>query len=326
MRSTSFSVLAAVALMTAAGCAKAMPQTSAIATHTFQRAVFGAAAPDSAKGGIYASENRSSGAAVFGYPSNNRKNRGPICSEDSQPTYDLAVDGGGNLIVPNPSDTVTVFKGPGMCGQKLGTLQTTYYPVDATSSNAASGTIAVGIVLDGQSGDGSIALCTLKKGCYANLTDGTQMDFVAAVAMSKKGDCWASSAVPTALTYFKGCSATAQSATGYENSDAGGLDIDNNGNLVSISCSEVSCSTPVMNVYSGCNPKCKKIGGPFPLQGASWYGHLNATSTRFAAADYEYGQVDVYRYSPTTLTYLYSFNSGLNSGITGAAYNPRSRE
>jgi hypothetical protein len=152
------------------------------------------------------------------------------------------------------------------------------------------------------------------------------MDFVAAVAMSKKGDCWASSAVPTALTYFKDCSATAQSATGYENSDAGGLDIDNNGNLVSISCSEVSCSTPVLYVYSGCNPKCKKVGGPFPLQGASWYGHLNEDSTRFAAADYEYGQVDVYKYSPTTVTYLYSFNSGLNSDISGAAYNPRSKE
>jgi len=227
------------------GAPGAMPQTSAIATSTFQRTVFGVAAPDSAKGGIYASENQSSESDVFGYPSNNRKNRRPICSENSQPTYDLAVDDRGNLIVPNPSYAVTVFKGPGMCGPKLGTFQTMYYPVDAASSNAASGTIAVGIVLDGASGDGSIQLCTLKKGCYANLTDGTQMDFVAAVAMSKKGDCWASSAVPTALTYFKGCSATAQSATGYENSDAGGLDIDNKGNLVSISCSEVSCSTPV---------------------------------------------------------------------------------
>ncbi len=82
----------------------------------------------------------------------------------------------------------------------------------------------------------------------------------------------------------------------------------------------------MLNFYSGCKPKCKKVGGPFPLQGSSWYGHLNATSTRFAAADYEYGQVDVYKYNPTTLTYLYSFNSGLNSGITGAAYNPRSKE
>lgn len=329
-RALSFSV--AAALLAACGGSQspigapgAMPQREAVMDQPHQRALF-ASQVLALTSGIYVSENQSSESDVFGYPSNNRKNRGPICNENSQPTYDLAVDDSGDLIVPNPSDTVTVFKGPGMCGRKLGTLQTMYYPVDATSSNAATGTIAVGIVLDGQSGDGSIQLCTLKKGCYANLTDGPQMDFVTAVAMSKKGDCWAASAVPTALTYFKGCSATAQSATGYENSDAGGLDIDNNGNLVSISCSEISCSTPVLYVYSGCNPKCKKVGGPFPLQGASWYGHLNATNTRFAAADYQYGQVDVYKYSPRTLTYLYSFNSGLSSAITGAAYNPRSKE
>ena len=53
--------------------------------------------------GIYVSENQSSESDVFGYPTNNRKNRGPICSENSQPTYDLAVDDRGNLIVPNPS-------------------------------------------------------------------------------------------------------------------------------------------------------------------------------------------------------------------------------
>ena len=327
-----FSIGAAAAMLSGCGGSQppigapgAMPQSAAIIGQAHQQALL-ASQVLAFTSGIYVSENQSSESDVFGYPSNNRKNRGPICSENSQPTYDLAVDDRGNLIVPSPSYTVTVFKGPGMCGPKLGTFQTMYYPVDAASSNAASGTIAVGIVLDGASGDGSIQLCTLKKGCYANLTDGTQMDFVAAVAMSKKGDCWASSAVPTALTYFKDCSATAQSATGYENSDAGGLDIDNNGNLVSISCSEVSCSTPVLYVYSGCNPKCKKVGGPFPLQGASWYGHLNEDSTRFAAADYEYGQVDVYKYSPTTVTYLYSFNSGLNSDISGAAYNPRSKE
>ena len=245
---------------------------------------------------------------------------------DSQPTYDLAVDDSGNLIVPNPSDTVTVFKGPGMCGPKLERFKRCTFLSTRLALTLQVKLSRSAYVLDGQSGDGSIQLCTLKKGCYANLTDGMQMDFVAAVAMSKKGDCWASSAVPTALTYFKGCSTTARSATGYENSDAGGLDIDNNGNLVSISCSEISCSTPVLYVYSGCNPKCKKVGGPFPLQGSSWYGHLSATSTRFAAADYEYGQVDVYKYSPTALTYLYSFNTDLNSGITGAAYNPRSKE
>jgi hypothetical protein len=116
-------------------------------------------------------------------------------------------------------------------------------------------------------------------------------------------------------------------AKGYENTDGGGIDVDSHGNLVSISCSVVSCSTPQLYVYSGCRPKCKKIGGPFPLQGASQYGHLNEDSTRFAAADYEYGQVDVYKYTAASITYLYSFDDGLSAGgRMGAAYNPRSKE
>jgi hypothetical protein len=276
------------------------------------------------RSGIYVSQGQSSESVVLGYPSNDRKNRGPICTESVHSTYNLAVDGRGNLIVPNPDYTVTVFEGPRMCGRSLGTLQTLWTPVDASSSNAANGRIAVGIVTDGATGNGSIQVCTLKKGCYANLTDGTQIDFLVAVAMNKKGDCWASGVLPTTLIYFKGCSDAPQSATGYENSDAGGLDIDDQGHLLSISCSEDSCSTPELYVYSGCNPNCKKVGGPFSLRGASWYGHLNANSTRFAAADYEYGQVDVYKYEPTSLKYLYSFNNGLSTGIRGVAYSPGS--
>ena len=302
-----------------------MPQKAAILAQVQQRSLFDSQAPALARG-IYVSLNRSSGSGVFGYPSSNRKNRGPICSENAPPDYDVAVDGRGNLIVPSPG-SITIFKGPGMCGRKLGSFHTIWYadyPADATSTDAASGTIAVAVVQDDASGLGSIELCTLKNNCTTNLLAG---NFVFAVAMSKNGDCWASSADPTALTYFKGCSGHLQVATGYENTDGGGIDIDDHGNLVSISCSVVSCSAPALYVYSGCRPKCKKIGGPFPLQGASMYGHLNENGTRFAAADYEYGQVDVYTYTPTGITYLYSFNDGLApGGRMGAAYNPRSEE
>ena len=214
-----------------------------------------------------------------------------------------------------------------MCGPKVGSFNTRYgfdYPVDVTSPDAVNGTIAVGIEQIGGSGEGIIELCTLKGGCTTGLMGG--MDFLFAVAMNKKGDCWASSAQPTALTYFAGCSGFGRATTGYENSDAGGLDIDNDGNLVSISCSPVTCSTPVLYVYSGCNPTCKKIGGPFSLQGKSVYGHLNGNGTRFAAAD-ERGQIDVYKYTPTNLTYLYGFSNGLSaSRRIGVAYNPRSGE
>jgi hypothetical protein len=63
------------------------------------------------------------------------------------------------------------------------------------------------------------------------------------------------------------------------------------------------------------------------MQGASMYGHLNEDSSRFATADYQYGQIDIYKYAPMGITYTYSFDNGLSAGARmGAAYNPRSRE
>ena len=317
----------AAALLVACGGSQpsSMPQSAASVPQAHQHAA--GISTSTFTSGIYVSENLSHGSGVFGYPTNNRRNRGPICSVSAQPTYNVAVDNAGNLIVPNSDGTIAVFQGPDMCGPKLGSFNTRYgfdYPVDVTSPDAVNGTIAVGIEQIGGSGEGIIELCTLKGGCTTGLMGG--MDFLFAVAMNKKGDCWASSAQPTALTYFAGCSGFGRATTGYENSDAGGLDIDNNGNLVSISCSPVTCSTPVLYVYSGCNPTCKKIGGPFSLLGKSVYGHLNGNGTRFAAAD-ERGQIDVYKYAPTTLTYLYSFSNGLSaSRRIGVAYNPRSGE
>jgi hypothetical protein len=126
-----------------------------------------------------------------------------------------------------------------------------------------------------------------------------------------------------ALTYFKRCSGSGETATGFDNPASGGLDIDKDGHLVT-----VSYSTPAVYVYSGCRPACKLIGGPFPLKGTGFYGHLNMDSTSFVAADYQHGEIDVYRYTPTSLKYMYSFNNGLSqsSGVVGAAYNPSSKE
>jgi hypothetical protein len=288
--------------------------------------IYGGLAPDSARGGIYVSEHPASGPDVLGYPNSNRSNGPSICSENAKSAYDVAVDGTGNLIVPDSDYTITVFKGPNMCGPKLGafhTISNTDYPVDATSADAANGTIAVGIYQDAGSGVGSIELCTLKSNCTTNLVNGSHMNEVYAVAMNKKGDCWASSAQPTALTYFKRCSGSGQTATGYENQFTGGLDIDKLGNLVSLS--EASAQA---YVYSGCNPVCKLVGGPFPLKGAAIYGHLNQDSSRFATADYQLGQVDIYKYTPTAITFMYSFNNGVSLGanLVGVAYNPRSKE
>ena len=73
---------------------------------------------------------------------------------------------------------------------------------------------------------------------------------------------------------------------------------------------------------------CTLVGGPFALHGETFWGHLNQDSTAFATANYVAGEVDVYKYSPTALTFLYSFTKGLtpSDSVKGAAYNPRSKE
>ena len=157
------------------------------------------------------------------------------------------------------------------------------------------------------------------------------------IVMATNGDCWVYSYIEgielngdqTTLYYFKKCSGTGQLTTGSPNSgDAGGLDIDSQGNLVLVSSGSLN-GTPAIYVESGCNPTCALVGGPLPLQGAGYYGKLNRDSTEFAAADSQNGTIDVYGYSPTSLTYQYSFSNGLPSGSIfglGVAYNPRSKE
>ncbi len=86
----------------------------------------------------------------------------------------------------------------------------------------------------------------------------------------------------------------------------GGLDIDKNGNLVAI-----SAFTSQMYVYSGCDPACTLVGGPFSMQGEAVFGHLNKQSMTFCAGDFSTAGMDVYYYSPSALTYWYSFNNGL---------------
>ena len=90
----------------------------------------------------------------------------------------------------------------------------------------------------------------------------------------------------------------------------------------------VSSFTPAIRVYSGCNPACTLVGGPFPLLDEAVFCHLSKQSMPLACGDFALGQIDVYYYSPTSLTYWYSFNNGLSfsDDVEGAAYNPRSRQ
>jgi hypothetical protein len=270
------------------------------------------------------------GSEILGYNHNNRRGRPPSCTIPGVSYVDgLAVDAKGNLVDPDGgSRTIKVFQGPGMCGLQLGSVADPYgMPSDAASADAASGTIVVGNIFDGppsKNYPGSISLCTLAHGCTKNLTN-SKIYEVGGVAQANNGDCWASaqtSAGAAKLIYFKGCAGAGRAAAGFQNQSFGGLDIDDHGNLVSVSYFDAQ-----LYVYKGCNPGCKLIGGPFAMRGAPFFGHLNERSTMFAVADNSYVQVDVYAYSPTSLRYLYSFSGVSASNDLGSvAFNPRSKE
>jgi len=234
----------------------------------------------------------------------------------------------GNLIDPDGgSRSVIVFAGPGMCGAKLGSFSDPFgQPTDASSTDAVNGKIAVGNIYgpDASSSAGSISICTLAGGCTRNLQNPAMYE-VAGVAMDK-GNCWAdasNSGGSATLTYFARCSGSGQRATGFLNAYYGGLDFDKNGNLVTISAFDSE-----IYVYSGCNPACTLVGGPFPMLDEAVYGHLNRESTTLCTGDFKLGQMDIYRYNPAAITYLYSFNNGLNVSDVpvGCAYTPRSSQ
>jgi hypothetical protein len=278
-------------------------------------------------GGIYAGEFY--GTSVFGYQRKNTGNNPPSCTIGGVAYVNgLAVDGVGNLIEPDGGTrSVNIWQGPGMCGSLVGTIADPYgQPSDASSPDAVNGTVIVGNIFDNSSASGSISICTLSSAtCSTNLTN-TNMYKVAGVAMDNSGNCWASSEDVSGaahLTYFAGCAGGGTAATGFMNADYGGLDIDNKGNLVSFSKTDAS-----VYVYSGCNPACTLVGGPFALQGISVFGHLNRQSMTLAAADQENGTIDVYQYTPTAITYWYSISNGLGVSYTvnGVAQNPRSKQ
>jgi hypothetical protein len=153
------------------------------------------------------------------------------------------------------------------------------------------------------------------------------------VALAPNGDCWAtgmnyasSESGGPALAYFAHCQGRGVIASGFQNPKyLRGIDIDDSGNLVVISCG----NSAALYIYSGCNPACTLVGGPFKLLAHySYYGHLDARSKRFVAANYQKAQLDVYSYSTSGIKYEYSINNGLSrpDGVVGAAFSPPSKE
>lgn len=317
----AFRIGAAALLAGCAGLQQAPDNTPPIgATRGPAGAVHVVAAKNLPKRGIYVSQP----GGIFGYSINNRRNKPPICQVGNDSWGDgLAVDPHGNLIATNgATGTITLYQGPRLCGAAMGSISDPYgSPTDAASNNAATGKIAVANIF-AKSGAGSVSVCTLAGGCKTNLTNSNMYE-VAGVAMSRNGDCWAdatNSAGTATLTFFKNCNGSGQAATGFVNPYYGGLDIDTGGDLVTI-----SAFTPAIYVYKGCNPACSLVGGPFQMEGFAVFGHLNKTSTRLAAADYESNRVDIYKFSPTNVQYDYSFNNGIygSSVPSDVTYSPR---
>lgn len=286
-------------------------------------------APDAAKTGIYVSAFY--GRSIYGFKANDKKGHGPNCRvfTSKELVNGIAVDGKGNLIAPfgRHEQGIHVFKGPDMCGEELGVFRDPFgQPASAASFDAATGTVVIAD-LHGSKGAaaGNLALCTLKTGCTKELTNPNITGQAVGVALAKNGDCWLTSEnaafTAAAMTYWNGCTGPGQAVTGFKNSWYGSLSIDANGNLISLDA--YGGTTGLLWVYSGCNPECKLVGGPFSLEDHAFYGALSANGKTFGATEL-YGEVDVYKYSPTKLTYKYSFSSGFNSSDApeGFAYNP----
>jgi hypothetical protein len=280
-------------------------------------------------GGVYVSEFYSTD--LYGYVRQNKTNDPPSCTLSGVVfPNDIASDDRGNIIVPDGgSRSVNVYKGSGQCGSLIGSFHDrSGQPSDATSMNAEKGEIAVAHIYSskgfGHRG-GTVTVCTIAGSCATPLVNANMYE-VAGVAMSRSGDCWVTalngSGTPT-MTYFQGCQGAGVTATGFRNANVGGLDIDNQGNIVSISSYDAK-----VYVYSGCNPACKLVSGPFNLNGEAIFGHLNRQAMALATADFQYGQVDVYMYTPKKIKYLYSFNNGLSATdvVEGVAFSQRSHE
>jgi hypothetical protein len=330
MRTTPAASIIALAAAFLGGCSSGSQNSPAMlsalpSTPMSFRAV---PAKDAAKTGIYVSAF--DGTAVYGFASDNRKNRAPICSVDTgkKAINDVGVDGDGNLVIPEGRrQKISVYKGPDMCGSELGSMHDPYgQPAAAASFNAATGMVVVAnIEASNREQIGNIAICTLKGGCTKKLANPNITGPAIGVALAKNGDCWlvSNNASRTAgvMTYWPRCTGHGEAVTGFQNSSDGSLSVDKHGYLVSVD--HLGGTTGWLWVYSGCNPACELVGGPFPLEGRALFGALNAAGDAFGATELT-GAVDIYKYSPTELTYEYSFSSGFDSSDypEGFAYSP----
>jgi len=287
----------------------------------------GRQAPPQEMKGIYAAEFL--GSSVLGYTKNNSSNSAAICNFGGVASVNnVATDTVGNLIVPNAFGGVIVGQGPDMCPTTTDTITDSYGQAsDAASVNAESGPIVVGNIL----GPGYVVNCTVSSNSCTELTPGSAgIGEVAGVAMDKAGNCYADSynAAFTAVevTYWAGCTGTGTVMSGFLNTGYGGLDVDNKGNLVSFNW-HGSAGTDLW-VYSVSGSALTSVSDNSLTENTAIFGHVGKQGQRLVVGAYSIGQEDIYQYSPTTLTYYYSFNNGLTPSLDteGVAYSPSSKK
>jgi hypothetical protein len=293
-------------------------------------------------GGIYGADytgvSTYPGGFVAGYSGANEGNGPPACTIPAVRVNGIAVDPAGDLVVPvygtNYQNQVNVYRGPGLCGPLIGSALETSgnYPVAVASLDARTGKIVVA-ENNPATNAADLVVCTLAAGCGTPLTRPNAMGGTLGVALAKNGDCWMSAEEffyynpPGAATlgYFKHCRGPGKAAKGYRNPYDGGLFIDKQGNLGAIDYLDGA-----LYVYKGCSRVCRLIGGPFPLQATDSFGAgLNQAGNELAVADYTDPSIDVYAYTSTSLTYLYSINNGLAfqySQVRGAAFSPSNKQ
>ncbi len=286
----------------------------------------GRRAPAAAIKGIYVANFLAS--TINGYMKNNSGNDPAICQITGVSSVNnVATDTVGNLIAPDAFNGVNVYTGPTMCGPLMATIADSYGQAsDAAAVNATTGNIVVANIL----GPGFVAVCTVASLSCTQLTPSSAgIGEVAGVAMDAAGNCYADSynAAFTAveLTYWAGCGGTGTALSGFLNTGYGGVDIDNKGNIATLNW-HGSAGTDLW-VYSLSGTTLTSVSDNPLTNDTAIYGHIGKQGQRLAVGAYLFSQVDIYAYTPTTLTYYYSFNNGLGSGdVEGAAYSPSSKK
>jgi len=181
-------------------------------------AATGRGGTDAATFGIYAATYTG---VVYGYPFNDRSNGPPVCSVgpfNKNFSTGIAVDRKGDLLVADGgANTITIFKGPGLCGPKLGSIADPFGTAFTDVASRDGVTIVAGYYKQlARSHVPGVAVCTLSGGCTRHLSLGLGPGSVFGVAVAPNGDCWASasSKLGPVLVYFAHCRGNGVVATG----------------------------------------------------------------------------------------------------------------